>query len=76
MDTHVSFSVLNMSLHPSGKIIAFQTGDNRGSSGERILFYGTEADETDRLGCIWTGSEGDDFVLPRMDWLPDGSGLV
>ena len=76
MDTHVSFTVLNMALHPSGKVIAFQTGDNRGTAGERILFYGTEVEETDRLGCIWTGSEGDDFVLPRMDWLPDGSGLV
>jgi WD40 repeat protein len=76
MDTHVSFSVLNMALHPSGKVIAFQTGDNRGTAGERILFYGTEVDETDRLGCIWTGAEGDDFVMPRMDWLPDGSGLM
>lgn len=76
MDTHVSFSVLNMALHPSGKLVAFQTGDNRGTSGERILFYGTDLDETDRLGCIWTGTEGDDFVMPRMDWLPDGSGLM
>jgi WD40 repeat protein len=76
MDTHVSFSVLNMALHPSGKVIAFQTGDNRGTAGERILFYGTEVDETDRLGCIWTGAEGDDFVMPRMDWLPDGTGLM
>ena len=76
MDTHVSFSVLNMALHPSGKLIAFQTGDNRCTAGERILFYGTEVEETDRLGCIWTGAEGDDFVMPRMDWLPDGTGLM
>ena len=76
MDTHVSFSVLNMVLHPSGRMIAFQTGDNRGTAGERILFYGTEVEDTDRLGCIWTGAEGDDFVMPRMDWLPDGTGLV
>ncbi|WVR09573.1 hypothetical protein IAU60_006642 [Kwoniella sp. DSM 27419] len=76
MDTHVSFSILNMALHPSGRIVACQTGDHRGSAGERILLYGVEPEETDRLGCLWTGSEGDDFVLPRMAWLPDGSGVV
>ncbi|WWC64743.1 uncharacterized protein I303_107354 [Kwoniella dejecticola CBS 10117] len=76
MDTHVSFSVLNMALHPSSKIIACQTGDHRGNTGERILLYGVEPDETERLAVLWTGCEGDDFVLPRMSWLPDGSGLI
>ncbi|WWC91850.1 uncharacterized protein L201_006797 [Kwoniella dendrophila CBS 6074] len=76
MDNHVSFSVLNMALHPSGKIVACQTGDHRGNTGERILLYGIEPEETDRLAVLWTGSEGDDFVLPRMSWLPDGSGLI
>ncbi|OCF34194.1 hypothetical protein I316_04144 [Kwoniella heveanensis BCC8398] len=76
MDNHVSFSVLNMALHPSGKIIACQTGDHRGNAGERILLYGVEPEETERLGVLWTGSEGDNFVLPRMAWLPDGSGIV
>ncbi|KAK8853340.1 hypothetical protein IAR55_004044 [Kwoniella newhampshirensis] len=76
MDNHLSFAVLNMALHPSGNIIACQTGDHRGGSGERILLYGVEPEETERLACLWTGSEGDDFVLPRMDWLPDGSGLI
>ncbi|WVQ94844.1 hypothetical protein IAU59_001927 [Kwoniella sp. CBS 9459] len=76
MDNHVSFSVLNMALHPSGKIIACQTGDHRGNAGERILLYGVEPEETERLGVLWTGCEGDDFVLPRMAWLPDGSGIV
>jgi len=76
MDTHVSFSILNMALHPSGRILACQTGDHRGGAGERVLLYGVEPKETDRLGCLWTGSEGDDFVLPRMAWLPDGSGLM
>ncbi|ORY33390.1 WD40-repeat-containing domain protein [Naematelia encephala] len=75
-DTHVSFSVLNMALHPSGRIVACQTGDHRGGSGERILLYGIEPDETERLACVWTGHEGDDFVLPRMAWLPDGSGFI
>ena len=76
MDTHVSFAVLNLALHPSGRIVACQTGDHRGGAGERVLLYGVEPDETERLGCLWTGSEGDDFVLPRMAWLPDGSGLM
>ncbi|WVQ74371.1 hypothetical protein IAR50_003971 [Cryptococcus sp. DSM 104548] len=76
MDTHVSFTVLNMSLHPSGKIVACQTGDHRGSGGERILLYGIEPEETERLACLWTGEEGDDYVLPRMDFLPDGSGII
>lgn len=76
MDTHVSFSVLNMALHPSGRMVACQTGDHRGGAGERILLYGVEPEETERLGCLWTGSDGDDYVLPRMAWVPDGSGIV
>ncbi|OXG77673.1 hypothetical protein C349_05210 [Cryptococcus neoformans var. grubii Br795] len=76
MDTHVSFSVLNMALHPSGRMVACQTGDHRGGAGERILLYGVEPVETERLGCLWTGSDGDDYVLPRMAWVPDGSGIV
>ena len=76
MDTHVSFAVLHLALHPSGRVIACQTGDHRGGSGERILLYGVEPEDTERLECLWTGSEGDDFVLPRMAWLRDGSGLM
>lgn len=103
MDLHISFAVLNMAVHPSGKLIACQTGDHRGGSGERILLYGIEPHEvrwllplgyfhpillhqslqplttvpqTERLACLWTGCDTDDFVLPRMSWLPDGSGLV
>lgn len=44
-DTHVSFSVLNLALHPSGRIVACQTGDHRGGAGERILLYGIEPEE-------------------------------
>lgn len=86
LDTHISFSVLNMVVHPSGKVIACQTGDHAGSAGERILLYSiapeevslvtVKADETERLGCIWTGSDSDDYVLPRMAWLPNGTGLM
>ncbi len=89
LDTHVSFSVLNMVIHPEGGLIACQTGDHAGHSGERILIYdvkpptevgdgektGVEQGD-ERLQTIWTGSMGDDYVLPRMAWLPDGSGLV
>ena len=45
MDNHVSFSILNLSLHPSGRVLACQTGDHRGAGGERILLYGVEPDE-------------------------------
>lgn len=48
MDTHVSFAVLDLALHPSGKIIACLTGDHRGGAGERVLLYGTEPDEVSR----------------------------
>ncbi|ODN94860.1 hypothetical protein L198_05008 [Cryptococcus wingfieldii CBS 7118] len=76
LDTHVSFAVLNMTLHPSGKIVACQTGDHSGGGGERLLLYGIEPEETERLACLWTGEEGDDYVLPRMEFLPDGSGII
>jgi hypothetical protein len=45
MDTHVSFSVLNLSVHPSGKVVACQTGDHSGGAGERILLYGVEPEQ-------------------------------
>lgn len=120
-DTHLSFAVLNLALHPLVTqsvdgigLIACQTGDHAGHSGERILLYSTDvnpahaenpstsasaptsvagigsADEGrtsigrmvgggedgERLRCLWTGEEGDKFVLPRMCWLPDGSGIM
>lgn len=43
LDTHVSFSVLNMVLHPSGRVVACQTGDSM--AGERILLYDADPDE-------------------------------
>lgn len=80
LDDHVSFSVLNLAIHPGGRIIACQTGDHAGHGGERILLYDVDPVEdggkSERLGCLWTGEAGDDYVLPRMAWLPDGSGIV
>ena len=32
--------------------------------------------EGERLACLWTGEVGDEYVLPRMTWLPDGSGIM
>lgn len=110
-DTHVSFSVLHLALHPTRNLVACLTGDPATVGGaERILIYSTEVDgkrnddladllnqrlgvttvgkqpiggtkavETGvdkRLACLWTGEIGDPYVLPRMSWLPDGSGLV
>ena len=45
LDTHVSFSVLNLALHPSGRLVGCQTGDHQGRGGERVLIYGLEPDE-------------------------------
>lgn len=44
-DNHVSFAVLNLALHPSGRMLACQTGDHRGGAGERILLYGVDPEE-------------------------------
>lgn len=45
MDTHVSFAVLDMALHPSGRMVACITGDHAGTAGERVLIYGIEPEE-------------------------------
>jgi hypothetical protein len=97
LDTHVSFSVLHLALHPGGKLVACLTGDPATvGAGERVLIYSTDFSEPDvpissgmisrageaedgegeRLACLWTGEVGDRYVLPRMVWLPDGSGIV
>jgi hypothetical protein len=86
LDTHVSFSVLYLALHPGGKLIACITGDPATTGGgERVLIYSTEVEEDvdmtrgeegERLKCLWTGEVGDEYVLPRLTWLPDGSGLM
>lgn len=75
-DTHVSFSVLDLALHPSGRIIGGITGDHAGPGAERVLLYGVEPDETERLACLWTQSEPDAFVLPRLAFLPSGKGII
>lgn len=41
-DTHLSFAVLNVVLDPSGRLLACQTGDHAGGTGERILIYDVE----------------------------------
>ncbi|CAK9780152.1 WD40 repeat-like protein [Cutaneotrichosporon oleaginosum] len=76
LDTHVSFAVLDLALHPSGRLIGAITGDHAGPGAERILLYGVEPDETERLACLWTRSEPDAFVLPRLAFLPSGKGIV
>lgn len=32
--------------------------------------------QPERLACIWTGAETDDYVLPRMAFTSDGSALI
>ncbi|KAJ9091642.1 hypothetical protein QFC19_009012 [Naganishia cerealis] len=105
--------VLNVVPDPSGRMIACQTGDHAGGTGERVLLYDInlpsaddstitlgetredpEADglmtfaqrtrgslapgmeDNPRLSVIWTGDEGDPYVLPRLAWLPDSSGII
>lgn len=109
-DSHISFAVLNLVIDPTGRMIACQTGDHAGGTGERVLLYdvnlpptpspavpspslpATESGRTSwlptrsessaipsqnqRLSVIWTGQEGDDYVLPRLAWLPDSSGII
>lgn len=108
-DAHISFAVLNLVLDPTGRMIACQTGDHAGGTGERVLLYDinlppsnsstTEPNiptiassrtswlpsrsesssippQNQRLSVIWTGQEGDDYVLPRLAWLPDSSGII
>ncbi|BEJ15184.1 hypothetical protein CspHIS471_0409510 [Cutaneotrichosporon sp. HIS471] len=76
LDNHVSFAVLDLALHPSGRIIGAITGDHAGPGAERVLLYGVEPDETERLACLWTRSEPDAFVLPRLAFLPSGRGII
>lgn len=107
-DTHISFAVLNTVLDPTGRLIACQTGDHAGGTGERIIIYDvnlppttstpaapaddlttrgswlstgggggeTTPRENERLSVIWTGQQGDDYILPRLAWLPDSSGII
>jgi len=49
LDVHVSFAVLDLALHPSGRALACITGDHAGTAGERVLVYGVEPDEVSRL---------------------------
>jgi WD40 repeat protein len=112
LDSHISFSVLNIVPDPSGRLLACQTGDHAGGTGERVLLYDIsppladsaaaapllvpreqsedgfttlalrtrsapqEVEENPRLSVIWTGEEGDPYVLPRLAWLPDSSGII
>ena len=92
LDMHVSFSVLYLALNPEGTMVACLTGDPATTGGgERVLIYSTEikeekgtgriggsvnTEEGERLACLWTGEVGDEYVLPRMTWLPDGSGIM
>ena len=68
MDTHVSFSVLNLSVHPSGKIVACQTGDHRGGAGERILLYDVDPDQVrEQTGRTDRRSDASDVYGPAQN---------
>jgi hypothetical protein len=80
-DFHVSYSLMHMTLHPSGNHICIQTGDhsmpstgyaaNSSSSLSRILILPLLSSL--RSTTLWTGVESSGFATIRHEWLPDGS---
>lgn len=79
-DYHVSYSLMHLTLHPTGKHICIQTGDHSipstgyapsSSSLSRILIMPLLSSL--RSTTLWTGVESSGFATIRHDWLPDGS---
>ena len=84
-DMHVSYSILDVSLHPSGKYLSLQTGDHAMSSSitqaasssasalSRILLFPLHSDQ--RAATLWTGAACSAYASPRHAWLPSGRGV-
>lgn len=82
-DLHVSYSLLSLSLHPSGLFVCAQTGDHTlpnmsSSSGSntaalsRLLLLPMLSSR--RASTIWTGVPTSSYATPRHSWLPSGRG--
>ncbi|EPQ28041.1 uncharacterized protein PFL1_04368 [Pseudozyma flocculosa PF-1] len=84
-DLHVSYSLLSLSLDPSGLYICAQTGDhtptnlNTSSSSaatgplSRLLLLPLLSSR--RAGTVWTGIATSSYATPRHSWLPSGRGI-
>lgn len=70
-DTHISFAVLNVVLDPSGRLLACQTGDHAGGTGERILIYDVELPPTTTTS---PASPPDANLTTRGTWLASAPG--
>jgi hypothetical protein len=70
-DTHISFAVLNVVLDPSGRLLACQTGDHAGGTGERILIYDVELPPTTTTS---PASPPDANLTTRGTWLASDTG--
>lgn len=82
-DLHVSYSLLSLSLHPSGLYICVQTGDHSSSSLSNSSSSATAPGSLSRLlllpplsstraATIWTGVPTSSYAVPRHSWLPSG----
>ncbi|SPC66336.1 uncharacterized protein UHOD_20024 [Ustilago sp. UG-2017b] len=82
LDLHVSYSLLSLSLHPSGLYICIQTGDQTGptwrastssntaGSLSRLLLLPLLSGK--RAATVWTGVATSSYAVPRHSWLPSG----
>lgn len=80
-DLHVSYSLMHLTLHPTGNHLCIQTGDHSipstgyaahsSSSLSRILILPLLSSL--RSTTLWTGVESSGFATIRHEWLPDGS---
>ncbi|KAL7010068.1 hypothetical protein EMMF5_000087 [Cystobasidiomycetes sp. EMM_F5] len=71
LDSHISFCVLNLAIHPSKKAISLQTD----TATSRIIVLPFHSNERLRE-TLYTSSEQSDFSNPRHSWLPDGTGVA
>ncbi|WFD26477.1 hypothetical protein MNAN1_001460 [Malassezia nana] len=80
-DEHVSYSLLHLSVHPSGRYIAAQTGDHNVPSGSdsdspslsRILLMPLFS--AHRHATLWTSAPTSAYASPRHAWMPHGQGV-
>ncbi|TKY90225.1 hypothetical protein EX895_000223 [Sporisorium graminicola] len=84
-DLHVSYSLLSLSLHPSGLYMCVQTGDHTSPALASTSSAATATGSLSRLlllrplssrraATIWTGVATSSYAVPRHAWLPSGRG--
>ncbi|KDN40617.1 hypothetical protein K437DRAFT_238797 [Tilletiaria anomala UBC 951] len=88
-DYHVSYSLLDLALHPSGMYLSAQTGDHAFSSSlsQSGITSSFAASPTSlsrlllmpvhsdvRAATLWTAAPYSPYVSPRHAWMPSGRG--